>query len=224
LFKWLPALFLGLAVFLRHRSVWAALAAGILSFLVVDRGLFRRLIPLAALAICIAAGYALLSRSAVPTVEDQFTDSATDERTWLWRLANWQAQLERSQTVSGALFGTPLGGEWEVFDVTTRRYENVPPHNEYLLEYLSVGVSGVVLVLCFTIRPLRRFWRLSLTDMKAVEPSASAWVAVIIAIIVYGVPYTQQVDTYALLAIANAMVSRLDKDAITATAVPSVPR
>jgi O-antigen ligase len=204
--------------------VWAALAAGIVSFILVDRSLFRRLIPLAALAICIAAGYALLSRTAVQTVETRFTEGATSEQTWLWRLANWRAQLEKNQTVSDALFGPALGGGWEVFDPITRRYVDVTPHNEYIFQYLSVGISGLVLVLCFTIRPLRRFWRLSSTDMKGVEPSASAWVAVIVGIIVYGVPYTQSADSYALLAIANAVVSRLDKDAIAATAVPSVQR
>jgi O-antigen ligase len=191
--------------------------------ILVDRRLFRRLIPIAALAICITAGYALLSRSTVQTVETQFTESATSEDTWLWRLANWKAQLAKNQTVSSALFGPALGGGWEVFDVVSRRYVDVVPHNEYILEYLSVGISGVVLVLCFTIRPLRRLWRLSSTDMNAVEPSASAWVAAIVGIIVYGVPYTQSADAFALLAIANAMVSRLDRNAIAATAAASVP-
>jgi hypothetical protein len=219
LYKWLSALFLGLAIFLRHRTVWAVLAAGLLSLLFVDRSLFRRLIPLAALAVCIIAGYALLSRSAVQSVEAQFSESATNDDTWLWRLSNWQANLQRNQTAFSIVFGLDLGGGYEVFDMFTRRYTDVPPHNEYILEYLSVGVAGVALVVCFAIRPLRRFWRLSSTDMKAVEPSASAWFAVIVGVIVFSVPYAPGVDTYALLAIANAMVSKLDKDVVTATAV-----
>ena len=219
LYKWLSALFLGLAIFLRHRTVWAVLAAGILSLLFVDRSLFRRLIPLAALAVCIIAGYALLSRSAVQSVEAQFSESATNDDTWLWRLSNWQANLQKDQTAFSVLFGRDLGGGYEVFDLMTRRYLDVPPHNEFILEYLSVGISGVALVLCFSIRPLRRFWRLSSTGTKAVEPSASAWVAVIIGIIVYSAPYSPAADTYALVAIANAVVSKLDKDAIAATAV-----
>jgi hypothetical protein len=218
-FKWLTALFLGLAIFLRHRSVWAMLAAGILSLLLVDRSLLRRLLPLAALAICIVTGYALLSRGAGQSVEAQFSESATNDDTWLWRLANWQANLQRDQTALSVLFGLDLGGGYEVFDMVTRRYTEVPPHNEYILQYLSVGISGVALVLCFMIRPLRRLWGLTSTDMTAVEPSASAWVAIIIGIILYGVPYTQAADTYALLGIANAVVTRLDKDSITETAV-----
>ena len=55
--------------------------------------------------------------------------------------------------------------------------------------------------------------------MNAAEPSASAWVAVIIGFIVFGVPYPHAPDTYALLGIANAIVSRLDKDAAATTPV-----
>ena len=108
LFGWLSALFLGLAVFMRHRSVWVALAAGILSFLLVDRRLFRRLIPLAALAICFTAGYALLSGRGAQKIEAEFSEGASNENTWIWRLANWQAQLEKSQTAFSALFGLDL--------------------------------------------------------------------------------------------------------------------
>jgi hypothetical protein len=55
--------------------------------------------------------------------------------------------------------------------------------------------------------------------MKAVEPFASAWVAVIIGILVFGVPYPDPPVAYVLLGIANAMVFRLDKVAIAAAAV-----
>jgi HAMP domain-containing protein len=225
LFKWLSALFLGLTVFLRHRSVWAVLVAGIVCLLLVDRSLIRRLIPLAVLAMCIAAGYALLSGTSSQKVEAEFSESATNDNTWIWRVANWGEQLARNQTAFSALFGLDLGGGYEVFDMVTGRYTEVPPHNEYILEYLSVGISGVAVVLCFTIRPLRRFWKLCSTDMKAVEPSASAWVAVILGVIVFNVPYVPAADTYALLGIANAIVTRLDKDpaALTAKDAAALP-
>jgi hypothetical protein len=75
-----------------------------------------------------------------------------------------------------------------------------------------VGIAGVVLLLCFTILPLRRLWKLSLTDNEAVEPSASAWTAVIIGIVVFSIPYQPLTDTYALLGIASAIVFRLEKE------------
>jgi hypothetical protein len=42
--------------------------------------------------------------------------------------------------------------------------------------------------------------------MRGVEPSASAWVAIIIGIIVFSIPYQPEADAYALLGIANAIV------------------
>ena len=96
------------------------------------------------------------------------------------------------------------------------------PHNEYVAQYLSFGLVGVVLLLWFTIRPLKRFWKLSSTDMQGVEPSASAWVAVIIGIVAFSIPYVPIADAYALLGIANAMVFRLDKEPSTFSKVPEV--
>jgi len=210
--KWLSALFLGLAVALRARSVWVVLAAGIASLLFLDRKLIRRLIPMAALIMFFIAGYALLSGSAARSVEDQLSKSATDDNTWLFRVAMWQSLLQKSQTPTGVLFGQDLGGGYEFFDLMAGRYVDIPPHNEYIAQYLSEGLAGVALLLWFIIRPLRSFWRLSSTDMMAVEPSSSAWVAVIVGIILYSIPYEPMADNYALLAIANAMIFRTNQD------------
>jgi hypothetical protein len=49
--------------------------------------------------------------------------------------------------------------------------------------------------------------------MTAVEPSASAWVAVIIGTVAFSIPYQPRADAYALLALANAIVFRLDEEA-----------
>jgi hypothetical protein len=59
--------------------------------------------------------------------------------------------------------------------------------------------------------------------MLAVEPSASAWVVVIIAAIVYGVTYWITVDTFALVGIASAVVANQDAD-ITVPLSAIMPR
>jgi hypothetical protein len=216
LFRWLPIVFLGLAVSLRHRSVWVVLAAGIVSFLFVDRRLFRRMIPVAVLTLCLSAGYALLVLNNAQSAGAKFAESATSEQSWLFRLETWQGLvMDKEQTVSSVLFGKDLGGGYRVFDVMAMNFIDVLPHNEYVAQFLSVGLAGVAPLLCFTIRPLRRFWKLSSTDLQAIEPSASAWVAVILGIMVFSVPYQPMVDAYALLGIANAMVFRLYKEAKT---------
>jgi O-antigen ligase len=217
--KWLPAVFLGLAVFLRHRTVWAVLATGLIFLFFMDRGLFRRMIPVGVFALCLMAGYALLAGNTTKSFETQLSDSSTDERTWVWRVVGWEQLLQDEQpTVTNVLFGRGLGSGYERFDITSGRYIDYLPHNEYITQFLNLGIAGLVLVLCFMIRPLWRFWRLSSSDMRAVEPSTSAWAVVAIGIMVFSVAYDPSPEAYALLGIANAMVSRLDKDAITATA------
>jgi hypothetical protein len=209
--KWLPALFLGLTVYLRSRSVWAVLAMGIAALFFVDKSLFRRVIPIAVLALCFTAVYALLSGSGIQKAAAQISSSSSDEESWLFRLATWQGLLGGQQTASGVLFGKDLGGGYLAYYPLRQQYIDVVPHNEYILQYLSVGIPGVVLILSFTIYPLRRFWKLSFTDMGAVDPSASAWVAIIIGIVAYSIPYQPEVDAYALLGMANAIVFGLNK-------------
>lgn len=220
--RWLPAGFLGLAVFLRTRTVWIVLAAGIASFLFLDRKLFRRVVPMAGIAIFIVLGFAFISGSAAKSVESQLAKSGTNEQTWLFRIGMWQALLSRQQTVSDVFLGKDLGGGYRVFNIVYGGFDNVVPHNEYVAQYLSFGLVGVVLLLCFTIHPLKRFWKLSSTDMQGVEPSASAWVAVIIGVVAFSIPYEPIADAYALLGIANAMVFRLDKEPGPFSKVPEV--
>ncbi len=209
--KWLPALFLGLTVFLRSRSIWAVLAAGIAVLFFVDKGLFRRVMPIAVLGMCFTAVYALVSGSGIQKAAAQISTSSSDEESWLFRLQTWQGLLGGQQTVSGGIFGKDLGGGYLAYYPLRQQYIDVVPHNEYILQYLSVGITGVVLVLAFTIYPLKRFWKLSYTDMCAVDPSASTWVVIIIGVVVYSIPYQPDTDAYALLGMANAIVFGLNK-------------
>jgi O-antigen ligase len=211
--SWLPAVFLGLAVFLQHRTVWIVLAAGIASFVYTDKKLVRRVIPMVLIAAFIVFGYGLISGIAAKSVETQLSESATNKQTWLFRIGMWQALLSGEQTVADISLGKDLGGGYRVFNLDYGHYVNIPPHNEYVAQYLSFGLAGVALLLWFTFRPLKRFWKLSSTDMQGVEPSASAWVAVIVGIVVFSIPYQPMADAYALLGIANAMVFRLDNEA-----------
>jgi len=211
--KWLPAVFLGLAVLLRHRTVWAVLVAGLVLFFTKDRALFRHLIPAGAFAFCLIAGYAILAGNAAQSVEAQLYDSATNDDTWVWRVEGWQQLiLGEQQSFISVLFGRGVGGGYGRFDPTKGLYNDAPPHSEYVTQFFNLGTTGLLLVLCLMIRPLRRFWKLSSTDMLAVEPSAAAWTAVLIGIMVYSIAYDPPVEAYALLGIANAMVVRRDKE------------
>jgi hypothetical protein len=212
--KWLPAVFLGLGVFLRIRTVWVVFAAGIILLLIMDKGLVRRLIPVAVFALFFMAAYALVGSNTAQSVETQLSDSGTSDQTWVWRVVGWEQLLQGEQpTVTDLLLGKSLGGGYERFDLTSGKYIDYPPHSEYVTQFLNFGIAGLVLVLCLMVRPLWRLWRLSSSNMRAVEPSALAWALVVIGIMLFGVTYDPSADAYALLGIANAMIFRLDKDA-----------
>jgi hypothetical protein len=232
LFRWLPVIFLGTAVFLRHRSVWNVLLFGVASLFFTDNRLFRRLIPVAVLSLAVVAAFASVasitaSSEAADTAsstEAEFSDSATNQGTLIWRVQTWTSiLLGKDQTLTTIVFGKSLGEGYNSFDLKSGFWSTSPPHSEYLSEYSRVGILGLALMLWFILRPIRRLWSLSLTDMLAVEPSASAWVVVIIAAIVYGVTYWITVDTFALVGIASAVVANQDAD-ITVPLSAIMPR
>ena len=208
--KLLPVVFLGICVILRHRSVWISLIAGIYGFLFVDRRLLRRMVPAVVLATCLAGAYVYFAGDRDNSVGNEVNKSATDDRTWIFRVNMWESLLsQQAPTPMNVLFGRDMGGGYAVFNVGQQETIDIPPHNEFIAQYLSFGVSGVLFLIGFLVLPLRQLWTLPSEDLQAVVPSVSAWVAVILGIIVYCVPYEPLSDTYALLAIANAMVIQI---------------
>jgi O-antigen ligase len=222
--KSLPMLFLGAVVLLRHRTVWVVLIAVLIYFLLKDRATFRRLVPLGVLACLVMAVYAgFLAGSSAHSLGATFSDSATNDITWQWRLAGWLQLLGNERaTAINIMFGNSLGGGYERFDPISLVYIDTIPHSEYVTQYFNLGVAGLAMVLCLMIRPFQRFWKLSSTNMQAVAPSASAWAVVILGIMVYGISYDPPVEAYALLGIANAMVIRLDKSTQNRVPAPAL--
>jgi hypothetical protein len=216
LIRWLPPLFLGTAIFLRHRSVWSVLAFGSISLLFVDTRLLRRYVSLAVfslLVIVVFVSVSSLTKSpesggAISSTESQFSQSASDTGTWIWRVEVWGALLfSEDQTPETVLLGKPLGGGYVTLNAQAGNWINSPPHSEYVADYSRVGLVGVALLLCYLVRPLIRFWSLSRTDKLAVEPSTSAWIALLLGLLVYGVTYTIPLDSFALAGVAGAFVN-----------------
>lgn len=220
--KCLPGVFFLMAVYLRLRTTWVVLVVALIYILIKDRAMFRRLVPLGIVACLVVAGYSFVAATSAQSFEAKLSNSATDDRTWLWRVEGWQQLIGEQLTVTGVLFGRSLGGGYERFDFITGQYSEQVPHSEYVTQFYNMGIAGLAMVLCFMIRPLRRFWKLSRSEIQAVGPSASAWALVVIGIMIYGVTYDPTVDAYALLGIANAMVFRLDKNARRGISAPAL--
>lgn len=205
--RWLLPVFAGMAITLQHRTVWTVMAACGVAVLFIDSKLVRRLIPLVALTSVVAAGLAIAIYGTKGEASTQFADSATNSGTWWWRVEAWQNSVyDEDQTVLSVLFGQPFGKGFVRFDSSAGGYENAPPHSEYVVQYLRVGVLGLGLSLAFLVRPLVRFYTLQRKDPFVLFPSASVWCLVVIGVIVYGITYGHDATVITLVGVANAVL------------------
>jgi O-antigen ligase len=203
--RWLLPVFAGMAIILQHRTVWTVMAVCSIAILFIDFKLIRRLIPLAALASVIAVGLAIVIYRTGTEASAQFEDSATNEGTWNWRVEGWQNYVsDDTQTVPSMIFGQPMGSGYVRFDSASGGFADLPPHSEYIPQYLRVGILGLLLYLAFLLRPLLRLYELQRKDPLALFPSASVWCLIIVGILVYGITYAYDASAIALVGIANS--------------------
>jgi hypothetical protein len=205
--RWLLPIFAGMVIILQHRTVWAVMAACCMAIFFLDFKLARRLIPLAVLTSVMAVGLAIFIYGTGREASAQFEDSATNRGTWLWRVEAWQNSIsDEDQTIWPMIFGQPIGKGFVRFDSDTGGYENLPPHSEYVVQYLRVGVLGLVFFLAFLFRPLLRLYELQRKDPLVVFPSASVWCLIVIGVVVYGITYGYESSAIALVGVANAVL------------------
>lgn len=205
-----PGVFFLIAIGLRHRTVWAMLLAGGVGLLFVDGRLFRRMLPAALVASVVIAGLVLYDANEPGlTSSDEFADSLTSANTWQWRVSGWQEFLfDADQTPLSVAIGKPLGSGWWRIDPASHLLQTAPPHSEYVTECLRVGIAGLAPLLLFALGPLVVLSRLPREIVTAVYPSTSIWVVLILITLVYGVTYSIEPESYALIGIASAIVYR----------------
>jgi len=202
-----PVLFLGGAIYLRHRTVWAMLLVGMAALIPLDFKMFRRVIPFAAVAVlAVALGAAYSASRQGQNAEAQFADAASNGGTFIWRLNGWvQLLFDDEQTALTVATGKSMGGGYWRVDPDSYEAVNVAPHSEYVEQYLRVGVLGTMMLLLFAGRPVWRLWRRTQTEKMSAYPSTSAWAIVVLIMLVYGFTYGLNPHSYALIGIANAM-------------------
>jgi hypothetical protein len=207
----LPMMFMAGAIYLRHRTVWMMMLAGMIALLGLDRRLFRRLLPAALLAAAAVAVLAFYGGSVQGFADtSQFSQSATSSQTWEWRLNGWKdLLLDDDQTVTTVAIGKGMGSGYLRIDPSSYQMTGVAPHSEYVQEFLRVGIFGTFFIVLFGLRPLSTLWKMTKIDPTAIYPSTSAWAVVVVATLVYGVTYGIEPHAYALLGIANAIALRL---------------
>jgi hypothetical protein len=207
--KLMPTIFLVFAIYLRHRTIWIMLAVAIAVLPFVDGKLFRRLLPTIAIGFVLLAGFVVYGQALQGGVDvNQFSDSAQNEGTILWRIDSWKdLVLGEEQTLQSVLIGKSAGSGFHRLDLATGRSIDVAPHNEYITRYLRTGVIGAVCVMFFLIRPIKRLRALGRSDKMAVYPSVASWTISVFMIAVYGVTYGIDAHSFALVGICNALIS-----------------
>jgi hypothetical protein len=206
-----PVLFVLVAISLRHRTVWAMMLVGIVVIAFTDGPLFRRILPCSLLAL-VAVGLLVLYGPAGFDFagEEEFATSVSNADTWEWRVNGWQELVDGSdQGLGSILFGQPMGGGWLRIDAKSHLLDAAPPHSEYVTEYLRVGLIGLGLILLFALSPLRLLWTGSQQEMAAIFPNPAIWGVITGMVLVYGVTYSIEPESYALLGLANAVASKV---------------
>jgi len=206
----LPIIFFAFAIYLRHRTVWVMMLACFLAMPLVDSRLFRRVIPAALVAAVVVGGLAVYGTTHREGVDEaDFAQSATNTGTWEWRVNGWvELFFDSEQTPLTVVAGKSMGGDFWRIDPETHLAITVAPHDEFLTEYLRVGLIGALCILLFTLQPLWGLRSSLRRDPLSAYPSVSMWILVVVALVAYGVPYALEPHQYALVGIANALVSR----------------
>lgn len=208
--RWMLPVSLAMVIILRHRTVWAMLGVAAISMVFVDSRLWKKFLPLAMLGVVLAIGLgALIYSSETGGFSSTIEDSASDSGTWEWRVESWRQLLyDQDQTIATAIWGNSFGNGFYRFDTTSGQYQNLPPHSEYVTQYLRVGLAGTVILFMFIVRPFTLFLRLQRNDPIQVYPSASTWPLLLVSILTFGVTYSIPVDMWAIVAMANAIAWR----------------
>jgi len=208
----LPAIYFLVAIYLRHRTIWVMLLGGIVALLPLDARLFRRILPYAFVAVGAVLVLAVYGAGTGQLVsESQFSQSATDNSTFLWRVNGWKdLVLDEEQNTITILIGKSMGNGWWRIDPVSHTVVLAAPHSEYIQEYLRTGIVGLFIILLFLLRPLFRFWQLTKLYPLAVYPSISGWAIVVLVTLIYGITYSIDAHSYALIGIANALMLRLN--------------
>lgn len=143
-------------VLLDRRTVWIALAAGVVVLVLRRRRLRRRVMAMALAATFLTTGLYLAFAGAAGG-DEQLALGATNTGNLQWRVEGWLQLTEvwSAEPMSWAI-GQPFGSGF------AREVENArpasDPHSFYVLTLLRTGVAGLLALLALTVGLLRGHW------------------------------------------------------------------
>jgi hypothetical protein len=205
--KWfIPTLGM-MIVLLQHRTVWTATVGCLVFAAFIDGKIVRRLLPSLVIAGCFSLIVVGLFFGTREEAAAQFDYSTTNDGTLLWRIDAWQQSIESDdQTVVSVLMGKSFGTPYLRYSSNSLSYENLPPHSEYVGQYLRVGILGSLLLTIYMARPFVLLAMRHRRSSLSLFPSASVWSLIVLNIMIYGIAYSYETVAFAFIGVANALL------------------
>lgn len=180
------AVLLGVFVVLtQHRSVWVATLVGLAVLIVVQPAARLRKHQTIAGATAAIVGFLALGPSVWGDLVRVLEASASDDRTWQWRVDGWgrmwSQHLERGPEsfLLGSVYGTP----WDA--TSSRALEGrvgTSPHNFYVRSSIRLGIVAALIIV----------WKYMSTVARAGRSRTSVGAliaALLVQQLVYSIPY-----------------------------------
>ena len=206
-----------LLVLVQQRTVWICLVIGlgvlVVSRLVLEPGVRRRLGSIRIVGLAVLAGIAVLLVMLVPSLRA----SATDSQTFAWRQHQWKAAIDSIDNPIDWIIGRPRGSTrliWSyVYD--GRDYylpsSNLTTHSLYFDALYFVGIVGLVLILALFV--------LSMSPGVVHDwVSAAGMLALGVILLVYGVSYFLPAFAFGLVGMALGARTRASRTVAEANA------
>ncbi len=204
---WAAPLLFSMAILLQTRTVWVMLITMTCAVPFVDWKLLKKLVPmlLAGTFCLVALGIAFYSNS--QGLSNHLEESASDTGTLEWRINSWRVLVsDEDQTPETVLIGKSFGSHYFHFDPQGGAYTDAPPHNEYITQYLRVGIVGIIPLFFIILRPFYLLGKIRGTQNRTIFPSASLWSLFAIGAFAFGITYSITSDMWALVGVANALI------------------
>lgn len=184
---------------LQHRTVWGVMLGGILWLALRNRQLRKQAIGaiVGMTIVGLALGAFVLGRQA--DIGASLQSSATDEGSFLWRLAGWYQLLfaNPERNPLNDTIGQPSGSGFA--RVIAGGIVDVQPHNYYVETFLRLGIIGLFLLIVLYVRGMLRMRRLPSKLQRYAYPNARFWELILflqlIYFFTYGVTYDQSILT-----------------------------
>lgn len=141
--RYVGTVLLVVAILLNRRTLWVALAIGLLVLMLRDRRIGRRVAMIAGAVLIVLMTSATVLNPDFDESGDEIALAATDADNLEWRLEGWIELLENGpDDAVDHVMGLPFGSGY------SRTIDGVElvstPHNFYLQTYLRTGILGLI--------------------------------------------------------------------------------